>query len=225
VSSRRGRTALLAGALLVPALGACGAGPESAATYPYSPSDGIQATIGPDLKILNALVIAPPEGSTTAVVSMSLSAPADGDALEQVTVSEATAEVQGSRDLRAGSLLRYGAPGSPDQILLQGFDAPAGGNVEMTLLFRDSGEVRLQPPVLAPTGYYEGLTAEELTAPGATPVPTPTVAPSPGETQEEPAVGREEGEATSPPTDAPEATSEASPEPTSGPTAGATPAG
>ncbi|RJK97739.1 hypothetical protein [Vallicoccus soli] len=213
--STRRRTAL-AGALLVPALAACGTNPEtSAVTRNYAPADGVQAILG-DLRVLNALVVEPAEEGGTAILSMTITAGDQGDTLQDVTVSDATARIEGETEVAAGSSVRYGAPSSTDQILLEDFQGPVGGNVELTLLFEEAGSVVLNPPVVAPTGYYEGLTADQLVSPTPGPLPTPTLAPTPGATQEEPAVGREEGEEVSEPTAEPsgEQTPESSAEPT-----------
>lgn len=195
MSLRPARSAALLASLaivLTSGLAGCGAGPGAVASLDYAPSDGLLATLG-ELRVQNVLIVAPPEGGDTAVLTMAIAQVGDEeDRLADVTVDgAASVRVEGSDEIPAVGQVLFGGQESERQILLEGFSAPAGGTVEVTLRFEDAGEVTLQPPVFAPTGYYEDYVAPEATPPpptdGATPAPATPAPATPDAAAETPA--------------------------------------
>src|SRR4051812_47019575 len=69
-------------ACLVGSLAACGAGNNATTRHFYSPSDGVSAVVG-TMRVLNALVVAPPQGGSGAVLTMLVAN--DGPAPEHIT--------------------------------------------------------------------------------------------------------------------------------------------
>lgn len=159
---------LLAGALTC-TLVACGAGHDAVTARYYSPADGVSAVVG-ELRVLNALVVAPSSGGTSAVVSMMIAN--DGDQPE--TISRVTTEkfgevaITGSRDVPAHGALVFGGPTGKGTATVNNFTAKSGETVTLDVEFAKSTPVRGLRTVVTPaTGYYAGF----VVTPTA-PVPT-----------------------------------------------------
>ena len=179
------RTALVASAAaLGSVLAGCATGQTAISKKDYAPSDGLLGEIG-DLRVQNVLVVAPPAGGDTAVLSMAVAdteAEGEPDRLVAVSVDEAgTARIEGNPEVPTGGSLRVGGSDAPAQVLFEGFDADPGASVSLRLRFQRAGELALQPPVVPASGYYADLMAPTPTPspaptspPAAAPTPTPT---------------------------------------------------
>lgn len=194
--SRPVRLALATLALtLGPVLAACGStGFNADATKDYSPADGTLGTVG-DLRVLNSLVVAPPEAGGTPVISMSVANRGSSpDQLQQVTVNGgAPATVLGPTEVPAGGSITVGGPDSESQVLLEGTTVTPGGAAQVTLRFADAGSLTIDTVVVSPTGIYAGYVAPPLqgdmptVSPSVPATPAPTTNPEPGTTPPAPA--------------------------------------
>jgi copper(I)-binding protein len=177
--SKLGRRAatVLAVAVAVPGLAACGAGPDAITNMPYSPSDGINATVGASpIRVLNALVVAGADGET-GTVSLTIADAGDkGDQLIGLSAGEGTEiSFEGSQEIPPGQTLTLG-PGEPPggesaQATVLGLQTPAGATMPLTLAFQNAGEVTIRTVVVAADGYY----ADYTVAPPATTAPSAPV--------------------------------------------------
>lgn len=177
------RLALPAAGLLGLALAGCGTGADAVAQRDYAPADGLLGTLG-DLRVQNVLVVAPEEPGGTGVLSMVVADRGGaGDELVAVQVDQTEAQVDGETEVPPGGMLTVGGPDADAQVLVEGLGAPAGASVELRLRFAEAGELRLVPPVVPATGYYEDLVApEEPTPTPTTPASEPTPAEGAGDT-------------------------------------------
>lgn len=179
--SRPTRLALASATLVMGAtLAGCGNSPNGTVAQPYAPGDGSYAELG-DLRILNALVIAAPEGGDEALISMGLAsrAPQD-DQLQSVSIDGTPATVEGPTDLAPGASLTIGGPDSETQAVVPAEAVTAGGSVRFTLQFAVAGAISFDAAVYSPEGDYEGyvVPAPEPSLSGGSLAPTSVPSPN-----------------------------------------------
>ena len=180
---------LLAGAL--PLTAACGAGYDAGTQKYYAPADGVLKVQG-HIRILNLMVVAPPEGSSEATISVTV---ANDDVLPdtvtEITTAAGQAEIQGPREVPAGGTLAFGSPSAESRAVIRGFTAPVGGSATLTFRFARNGAVDVATVVVPSTGYYSGFVVTPTpgasmpeNVPGETPSPDPaqsgSARPNPG---------------------------------------------
>jgi copper(I)-binding protein len=181
VSPLRRRAAFAAlAAVATPAIAACGAGNDAVSVQPYAPGDGVAATSADStLRVLNAIVVAPPEGSGDAVISLTIAdRTEDGDELIGMSAGEAgQVQYQGSQEVPPRGTLTLGPGQTPggekSQALIADLQAAPGDIVPLQLMFRDAGMLEIRTVVAPAEGYYE-----EYVAPAATTAPSTPVAPA-----------------------------------------------
>lgn len=154
------------------ALAGCGAGVDAQTAEFYSPGDGVNAIAG-DMRVLNALVVAPGEGGQDAVISMMVA----NDGTQPQAITEVLsdrfgpARITGERTVPARGAILYGVEGVQGRAILPGFTGKAGETVTLTVRFARNRPIdNLQTVILPPTGYYGDLKVQP--APPASPVIT-----------------------------------------------------
>ncbi len=162
---------LLFGALAC-GLTACGAGNNATTAKFYSPADGVSTVVG-SLRILNALVVAPPAPGGPAILSMSVAN--NGTAPERVTRISAAPfgdfQVKGNLLIPPKGVITFGPPEAPTAAALDGFTGVAGASVTLDIGFAVAAPVRrLQVVVVPPSGLY----ASYVLTPSAAPSPSGT---------------------------------------------------
>ena len=192
--SPRHRTLAVAATLVAVAVSACANSPKVETSQPFNPGDGALGSKG-DVRVLNAIIVAPAVPGGPAVLSMRMVNQGQrAEQLLRVTVGGATTAFTGTATLPASGVLTVGGPDATTQIVTTGDGAPrAGASGTISFLFRRAGTLDVQTTVVAPDGYYAGFTAapESTTAPLPTPEPTatatgaasPTEGPTPTETE------------------------------------------
>lgn len=165
------RTLAAAGAaIMVVLLASCGSEQPPSGPPPVAPptvasgpgSAGLSTEINHDIDVVDARVPAPPPGSTTAQVEMTLADinSAGPDTLLAATSPAARAvaftgtghAVAGiTIPAAAGSSISTGPP-NPDRILLSGLHHPlrAGQSITISLVFARAGHATLRVPVVSP---------------------------------------------------------------------------
>jgi hypothetical protein len=167
---------LLAMSSLVVTTG-CAAGLNAQTLKPYAPADGVVANSG-TIRVLNALVVADPSG--TGVVSLTIVNRGNrDDSLTDLTSPDGTVDLTGTRDLPAGTAVRFGATTEPSATI-SALKSQAGGTITLRLSFARAKPITLQTVVVAPTGPYADITpGPETPAAAPTDTTTDTSSPSP----------------------------------------------
>lgn len=191
------RRSLLAGAvalMVVPALAGCEAG-LNAPTLEFHQASSGQHQVVDGITISNAFVLAAPSGSSLPVGSRAglflglfnnntVSSQPNGDTLLSVSTTAATSTTitGGSVTVPANSGVNLTGP--TPQIVLNGLTAPLSGgqSIDVTLTFRNAGQVTLPVPVEPQSFYYGSLSQPPTPTPSAAlPSATPSAAtPTPG---------------------------------------------
>ena len=133
-----------------------------ATTISYSASDGVNVQDSGPLQVRNVLVVTDEEGVNGNLIAAIIN---DTDSSQTLTVAYSN----GNQEVRvpAGTVLSLGA--DEDPVLLEGLDAAAGSDVEITFQSGDGDSVLVQVPVLDGTLNYLSPLVPEV------PTPTPTV--------------------------------------------------
>ena len=146
---------LLAGVL--PLTAACGTGFDATTQKYYAPADGVLKVQG-HIRILNLMVVGPPEGSRDATISTAI---ANDDVLPdtvtEITAETGQAEIQGPRDIPAQGTLAFGSASAESSAVIRNFTAPVGGSVRLTFRFARNSAIEVATVVVPSTGYYEGF--------------------------------------------------------------------
>lgn len=161
--------ALLAGATLL--LAGCGSGFGAVTTQPYAPSDGVMGQSG-RIRVLNALVVAPENGSEGVVSMTIVNRGSRPERLVGLASDAGTVDLTGDRTLAPGTAVAFTA-GSDPAATIQGLRVQPGQTLKLRLAFRNTTPITLDTVVVPPTGPYASLTPEP------TPTPTPSRTPSP----------------------------------------------
>jgi hypothetical protein len=148
----------------------CAAGNDAQTLQAYAPGDGVMATSG-SVRVLNALVVAAASGGT-GVVSLTIVNRGGGtERLTDLTSPDGAVDLTGTRDLPAGTAVRFGAGTSPSATIGDLVKQP-GQEVRLTLTFARSEPITLRTVVVAPKGAYADLTPGPETPVDTTETPT-----------------------------------------------------
>lgn len=151
--------AVLVLAVTVPATAACGAGLNATTQKFYAPGDGV-SRVQNDIRVLNALVVAPASGSSDATISMVVAN--DGDQPDTIKSIDAggagRVEISGAKEIPAHGALGFGAQSATSSALVRGFTGKAGEIVPLRIEFERGGTVSDLRTIVAPAdGYYPGF--------------------------------------------------------------------
>lgn len=157
---------------------ACGNGADVAISRDFNAGDGMTQTKG-QVRVLNALVVAPPQRDGAAVLSMRIvGLGGAGDKLLRVTVGGASTAFTGTTTLTGRGALSVGGPDATTQITTTGGGAPVAGTASrISMLWQRAGTLDVTTTVVSADGYYAGITASPTSAPstpGVVPTPEPT---------------------------------------------------
>lgn len=194
------RLVLVAAAALIPVLAGCEAGNNAPTLSFHYPTDAAGTAVG-DLSIRNVFVLGAPIGrdlgkGESASVFLALVNTGAPDKLIKISAPGSAASVTlpgGGVLVTNGHPVLYSGP--IPQIVLRDLTRPlaSGGDITLTLTFRNAGTVRLQVPVLPRAAQYATLQpplpaaaahASAQTTPtpssSATGTASPSASPSPG---------------------------------------------
>lgn len=162
------RRALAAAALTVTAgltLSACGTGFDAQTNKVYQPAVGSNAR--GEVDVLNALLVANPDGSAT--VSAGVVSNADAEqtvtSVEVTTLDDKPLQVQSpttSLALKPGVFVLVGSTAAGEGFKVK--EADTGLYVKVTFTFSDSSPVTIEAPVVARTAEYDDITGAETAA-------------------------------------------------------------
>jgi hypothetical protein len=157
----------------------CGSGFEATARQEYAPGDGVQAASG-DLRVLNALVVAPEEGSTGVVLMAVANDGNEPERLRGVESDGGTVEVSGPTSLDAGSTVVL-AGDTDTTATIDGLTAEPGETITLRVLFDEAAPIELRTVVVGATGDYADVTPEAEPTPSSSLTGTtePTTSPNP----------------------------------------------
>ncbi len=151
----------------------CAAGLNAQTLKPYAPADGVMANSG-DIRILNALVVVADDSSGTGVVSLTIVNRGNrDDSLTDLTSPDGTVDLTGTRDLPAGSAVRFGATTEPSATISDLTKQP-GETITLRFVFARTNPITLETVVLPATGPYTSITPGPVT-PAVEPTDTPTL--------------------------------------------------
>jgi copper(I)-binding protein len=151
---RRAALTVALAALVTTGLAACGAGNSAQTNQPQNVGDGVQITQG-DIQALNALVVAPPEGSQQAVVSVTISNTGTTEQRLQGIASDAgEVKLTGDTVVKPGGTLQVGLSDAPASALIDGFTRKAGESVVLTLDMSDEGQIPVETYSYPPEGIF-----------------------------------------------------------------------
>ena len=157
----------------------CGAGFDATALQSYAPADGVQGSSG-QMRVLNALVVAPGEGSagSAGVVIMAVVNGSSVD--EEITSVETDAgsvDYTGSTTIQAGGTVTFGA-GSDPAAVVDGLSAEPGEEITVKVSFAEAEPISLRTVVVSATGDYESVTLAPEPSPSTSLSPAPSPSPS-----------------------------------------------
>ena len=149
----------------------CAAGTNAQTLQPYSPGDGVLANSG-DIRVLNALVVADATG-TTGVVSLTIVNRSNtrDDSLTDLTSTDGSVDLTGTRDLPAGHAVRFGAATEPSATISD-LTRKAGQEITLTLAFGRTEPITVHTLVLPAKGAYADITPGPETPAATTDTPT-----------------------------------------------------
>jgi hypothetical protein len=161
----------------------CGAGVNATTQKFYAPADGVSRVQG-DIRVLNALVVAPAEeGGEGGAATIAMVIANDGtrpDRLISVDAGDAGEVVlSGPREIPAKGVLTFAGPTAEATAVIPEFRGHPGEIVSLSFTFERTGVVEgLRTIAVAADGYYEGFavrpTATSLPTPAGSPVQTPS---------------------------------------------------
>ena len=185
---RRGTRALLAAAAAasgIVLIAGCGSGFGAQAEQKYQPADGVDVTQG-SVRVLNALVVAPPDGGDGVVSMTVVNQGTTPDQLTSVTSRQGQVETAPATQIAPQQAVAFSADSSPVWTI-RGLTSKPGSYVDLTLNFAQAGVVDVKTVVVPATGFYASITAAPVpsessgggSSPGASIVP---LSPSAGDT-------------------------------------------
>lgn len=157
---RRTLTALVIATLTV-SLSGCGAGTSASTRHITQVTDGAEAAINTDgnnIKLVNILVVATPEGAGVLVGTIVNSLPAD-DALLGIAINGQVATVTGSNTLVQNAPVVFEGASANAKAVVPVLGAHAGQSVQVTMFFAHAGQVTMQAVVRDQRDTYAGVTA------------------------------------------------------------------
>lgn len=149
----------------------CAAGNDAQTLQPYSPADGVVANSG-DIRVLNALVVADATG-TTGVVSLTIVNRSNSrdDSLTDLTSTDGSVDLTGTRDLPSGRAVRFGATTEPSATISD-LKKKAGQEIALKLSFAHTEPITVRTLVLPAKGAYADITPGPGTPVDSTDTPT-----------------------------------------------------
>jgi hypothetical protein len=157
---RRTVTALIIAVLTV-SLSGCGAGLNASTRNIKQVTDGVEASIttgGNNIKLVNILVVATPEGAGVLVGTVVNSMP-DEDALLGIAINGQVATVTGTNSLVKNSPVIFEGPSANAKAVVGVLGLKAGQRVQVVMFFAHAGEVTLQAIIRDQRDTYAGITA------------------------------------------------------------------
>ncbi len=162
--SRRALLAAVPLALVTVLAAGCGSGFDATARQSYAPGDGIQAGSG-DLRVVSALVVAPEDGDDGVILMAVVNNGEQDEEIASVETDKGDVDYTGSRTIRAGESVLFGAESDPSATV-RNLDAEPGEVVTVKVSFAEAEPISLRTVVVPATGDYESIT------PAAEPSPT-----------------------------------------------------
>ena len=157
---RRTITALAIATLTV-SLSGCGAGTSAATRQIKQVTDGVEATINTDgnnIKLVNILVVATPEGAGVLVGTVVNSLPNE-DALLGLAINGQVATVTGTNTLAQNKPVIFEGPTANAKAVVGALGASAGQSVQITMFFAHAGQVTVNAIIRDQRDTYAGITA------------------------------------------------------------------
>ncbi len=157
---RRILTALVIATLTV-SLSGCGAGTNASTRNITQVTDGAEAAIATDgnnIKLVNLLIVATPEGAGVLVGTIVNSLPTE-DALLGVAINGQVATVTGTNTLAQNTPVVFEGPSANAKAVVGALGAVAGQNVQVTMFFARAGQVTVQAIIRDQRDTYAGITA------------------------------------------------------------------
>ena len=157
---RRTLTALVIATLTL-SLSGCGAGTSASTRNINQVTDGVEAAIttdGNNIKLVNILVVATPEGAGVLVGTIVNSLLTE-DALLGVAINGQVATVTGTNTLAQNAPVVFEGPSANAKAVVGALGAVAGQNVQVTMFFAHAGQVTVQAIIRDQRDTYAGITA------------------------------------------------------------------
>ena len=157
---RRTITALIIATLTV-SLSGCGAGTTAATRQIKQVTDGVEAAIttdGNNIKLVNILVVATPEGAGVLVGTVVNSLPTE-DALLGVAINGQVATITGTNALAQNSPIIFEGTSANSKAVVPTLGGVAGQSVQVTMFFAHAGQVTVNAIIRDQRDTYAGITA------------------------------------------------------------------
>ena len=157
---RRTLTALVIATLALSLTG-CGAGTSASTRNIKQVTDGVEAAItsdGNNIKLVNILVVATPEGAGVLVGTLVNSLPTE-DALLGLAINGQVATVTGTNTLAQNMPVIFEGPSANAKAVVAALGAVAGQSVQITMFFAHAGQVTVQAIIRDQRDTYAGITA------------------------------------------------------------------
>lgn len=157
---RRTITALVIATLTV-SLSGCGAGTSASTRQIKQVTDGVEAAINTDgnnIKLVNILVVATPEGAGVLVGTIVNSLPTE-DTLLGLAINGQVATVTGTNMLAQNKPVIFEGPSANAKAVVGALGAIAGQSVQITMFFAHAGQVTVNAIIRDQRDTYAGITA------------------------------------------------------------------
>ncbi len=157
---RRILTALVIATLTV-SLSGCGAGTNASTRNITQVTDGAEAAIATDgnnIKLVNLLIVATPEGAGVLVGTIVNSLPTE-DALLGLAINGQVATVTGTNTLAQNAPVIFEGPSANAKAVVGALGAIPGQSVQVTMFFARAGQVTVQAIIRDQRDTYAGITA------------------------------------------------------------------
>lgn len=157
---RRTITALVIATLTV-SLSGCGAGTSASTRQIKQVTDGVEAAINTDgnnIKLVNILVVATPEGAGVLVGTIVNSLPTE-DTLLGLAINGQVATVTGTNTLAQNKPVIFEGPTANAKAVVGALGAIAGQSVQITMFFAHAGQVTVNAIIRDQRDTYAGITA------------------------------------------------------------------
>ena len=158
---RRLLTALLI-LTITTSLTACGAGNNASTRQVNQVTDGVEASITSDdnnIKLVNMLVVATPEGAGVLVGTIINVKPED-DALLGISINGKLATISGANTLAQNKPIIFEGASANSKAVIGELGAKAGDHVALSLFFAHAGQVDLLAIIRDQRDTYAGITAK-----------------------------------------------------------------
>ena len=157
---RRIFTALVITTLAI-SLSGCGAGQNASTRQVNQVTDGVEAAIktdGNNIKLVNVLVVATPEGAGVLVGTLVNSLPTE-DVLLGLAINGQQAVVTGNNVLAQNAPVIFEGASANSKAVVATLGASAGQHVQVTMFFAHAGKITLLALIRDQRDTYAGITA------------------------------------------------------------------